>query len=52
MAKMKEITIDDDEPDYEKSDEYGKTRLHAWVLIRKGLREMPETIFIEPTTGR
>jgi hypothetical protein len=52
MEELKQVTIDDDEPDYEKEDEYGKTRLHAWVLIRKGLREMPETIFIEPTTGR
>ena len=52
MARLKEETIDDDEPDYEKEDEYGKTRLHAWVLIQKGMKTMPETIFIEPTTGR
>lgn len=26
-------TIDDDQPDFEKSDPYGKSRLHAWVLI-------------------
>lgn len=26
-------TIDDDEPDYEKEDEFGKTRLHAWVFV-------------------
>ena len=52
MKRLKEVTIDDDEPDYEPDDEYGKTRIHAWVIIRKGLREMPETIFIEPTTGR
>ena len=52
MARLKAITIDDDEPDYEKSDPYGKTRLHAWVMIQKGDREMSETIFIEPTTGR
>ena len=52
MAQLKAITIDDDEPDYEKPDPYGKSRLHAWVLIQKGDREMSETIFIEPTTGR
>ena len=52
MAKFKAITIDDDEPDYEKADPYGKSRLHAWVMIQKGDREMSETIFIEPTTGR
>ena len=45
---MKAITIDDDEPDYE----YGRTRIHAWVMIVKGDREMKESIFIEPTTGR
>ena len=52
MERLKAITIDDDEPDYEKSDPYGKSRLHAWVLIQKGDREMSESIFIEPTTGR
>lgn len=49
---MKAITIDDDEPDYEPDDEYGRTRIHAWVMINKGDREMKESIFIEPTTGR
>jgi hypothetical protein len=28
-------TIDDDEPDYVKDDEYGRTRLHAWVFVQK-----------------
>lgn len=28
-------SVDDDEPDYEKEDEYGRTRLHAWVFIQK-----------------
>lgn len=51
-AKMKAITIDDDEADYEPDDEYGRTRIHAWVMILKGDREMKESIFIEPTTGR
>lgn len=51
-AKMKAVTIDDDEADYEPDDEYGRTRLHAWVMINKGDREMKESIFIEPTTGR
>ena len=52
MARLKEVTIDDDEPDYEKADEYGKTRLHAWVLITMPGRGQTESIFIEPTTGR
>ena len=31
--QIKEITIDDDQPDYEKEDEYGQSRLHCWVLL-------------------
>lgn len=50
--RLAEITIDDDEKDYEPRDEYGKTRIHAWVLILRPDREMNENIFIEPTTGR
>lgn len=45
-------TIDDDEPDFEPEDEFGRSRIHAWVLILAGEREMQESIFIEPTTGR
>ena len=26
-------------------------RVHAWVLILPGKREVPEAFFIEPTTG-
>ena len=46
------VTIDDDEKDYEKDDKYGKSRIHAWVLILRPDREMNEDIYIEPTTGR
>ena len=49
---LKAMTIDDDEPDYEPEDEFGQSRIHAWVMILKGDREMPKSIFIEPTTGR
>ena len=52
MAKLKAETIDDDEKDYEPSDKYGKTRIHAWVLVDKPDRGINESIFIEPTTGR
>ena len=52
MKKMAAVTIDDDEKDYEPTDKYGKTRIHAWVLILRPDREMNEDIFIEPTTGR
>lgn len=51
-AWLKANTIDDDQPDYEKEDEYGQSRLHCWVLMQKGNRELQETFFIEPTTGR
>jgi hypothetical protein len=33
IQKIKDTVIDDDEPDYQKEDEYGRSRLHAWVLI-------------------
>lgn len=46
------MTIDDDEPDFEPEDEYGRTRIHAWVLILAGERDVKESFFIEPTTGR
>ena len=27
-------------------------RVHAWVLVKAGYREMKESLFVEPTTGR
>ncbi len=50
--KLAAITIDDDEKDYEPTDPYGKSRIHAWVLIMRPEREVGENLFIEPTTGR
>ena len=32
-------------------DEFGGLRVHAWVLVVAGKRDVPETFFIEPTTG-
>lgn len=51
---LKETTIDDDAPDLEEYDEleHNKQRLHCWVMIRQGLRQFQQTLFIEPTTGR
>lgn len=43
---------DDDEPDRTEDDPFTGRRLHCWVLIKKGKREMTENIFIEPSTGR
>ena len=50
-AIRKENEITDDEPDYEKVDEYGRTRIHAWVLIKPS-RGLDTAFFIEPSTGR
>lgn len=47
-----DTVIDDDEPDYEKDDPYGRTRKHCWIYIDKGKRDMTESFFIEPSTGR
>lgn len=33
-------------------DEFENRRVHCWVLVRKGLREVQEDVYIEPTTGR
>lgn len=52
MAEFKAVTIDDDRADFEREDEYGESRIHCWVLLQKGNREIQETFFIEPTTGR
>lgn len=46
------MTINDDEPDELLEDPYQGLRIHCWVLLRKGRRDMQENIFIEPSTGR
>ena len=50
-AIRKENEITDDEPDYEKEDEYGRSRIHAWVLIKTS-RNLDQPFFVEPSTGR
>lgn len=52
IKRIKETVIDDDEPDYEKDDAYGKSRKHCWVYIQKPKRDLTENFFIEPSTGR
>ena len=32
-AERRAVTIDDDQPDFEKDDEFGQSRLHCWVLL-------------------
>lgn len=41
----------EDDPSSEE-DEYENRRIHCWVLLRKGSREVPEDLYVEPTTGR
>lgn len=44
MAHRKANTIDDDQPDLEKYDEleHKQQRIHCWVLIKRGKREVDE----------
>ena len=49
---LAEHTIDDDQPEIEAYDRLLNRRLHCWVLLKKGKRELNETFFLEPTTGR
>lgn len=43
-AYRKANTIDDDQPDLEKYDEleHKQARIHCWVLIKRGKREVDE----------
>ena len=50
--RRKNEVIDDDEPDYIKADEYEGQRKHCWIFINKGGRQIEESFFIEPSTGR
>lgn len=44
--------IDDDEPDFSPDDPHGRTRKHCWVYVDKGPRDLSDSFFIEPSTGR
>lgn len=44
--------VGDDEDDDADKDEFDGKRVHAWVLVLAGKREVPESMFIEPTTAR
>ena len=35
----------------ESVDKYHGLRVHCWVLVLSGKREVPQSFFIEPTTG-
>jgi uncharacterized membrane protein YgcG len=48
---VKEPTSDDEEEPEEEPDEFEGERVHAWVLVRRGKRDVAEPFFIEPSTG-
>ena len=50
--KYQAMHINDDEPDELGPDLYIGQRLHCWVLLMKGKRDLKEHMFIEPSTGR
>eukprot|EP00913_Durusdinium_trenchii_P030141 g28242.t1 len=47
--EMKSDSEDDPSSD---EDEFENRRIHCWVLVRKGTREVAEDMYLEPTTGR
>ncbi len=49
---IKEPTSDDEEEPEEPEDELEGKRVHAWVLVRKGRRDVADHFFLEPSTGR
>jgi hypothetical protein len=54
-ARMEEEELKSDSEDDPSSAEdfkYENRRIHCWVLVRKGLREVDQDVYIEPTTGR
>jgi hypothetical protein len=53
-ARMEEEELKSDSEDDPSSeeDEYENRRIHCWVLVRKGSREVQEDMYVEPTTGR
>ncbi|BFY98616.1 hypothetical protein BsWGS_01656 [Bradybaena similaris] len=46
-AQDKQRELDEAPP----PDPYYGRRIHSWVMVLKGLRDVEETFFIEPTTG-
>jgi hypothetical protein len=45
------MTIDDDAPDLEEFDELDGRRVHCWVLLMAGKRDVSNDLYIEPSTG-
>uniref|UniRef100_A0A0G4H8L1 Dynein regulatory complex subunit 7 n=1 Tax=Chromera velia CCMP2878 TaxID=1169474 RepID=A0A0G4H8L1_9ALVE len=56
IAKLREkrrlaLLSDSDEGYPKDKDPLANKRVHCWVLIKAGKREVPEDLFLEPTTG-
>lgn len=53
-ARMQEEEMKSDSEDDPSSDEdeFENRRIHCWVLVRKGSRDVEKDRYIEPTTGR
>eukprot|EP00441_Pelagodinium_beii_P038325 CAMPEP_0197626140 /NCGR_PEP_ID=MMETSP1338-20131121/5247_1 /TAXON_ID=43686 ORGANISM="Pelagodinium beii, Strain RCC1491" /NCGR_SAMPLE_ID=MMETSP1338 /ASSEMBLY_ACC=CAM_ASM_000754 /LENGTH=866 /DNA_ID=CAMNT_0043196659 /DNA_START=47 /DNA_END=2647 /DNA_ORIENTATION=- len=50
--REEEMKSDSEDDPSSEEDEYENRRIHCWVLVRKGAREVSEDMYIEPTTGR
>eukprot|EP00928_Gymnodinium_smaydae_P033213 TRINITY_DN23848_c0_g6_i1.p1 TRINITY_DN23848_c0_g6~~TRINITY_DN23848_c0_g6_i1.p1 ORF type:complete len:845 (+),score=178.18 TRINITY_DN23848_c0_g6_i1:58-2592(+) len=51
-VQEEELKSDSEDDPSSDEDEFENRRMHCWVLVRKGSREVPEDMYIEPTTGR
>eukprot|EP00928_Gymnodinium_smaydae_P062961 TRINITY_DN4667_c0_g4_i1.p1 TRINITY_DN4667_c0_g4~~TRINITY_DN4667_c0_g4_i1.p1 ORF type:complete len:871 (-),score=206.57 TRINITY_DN4667_c0_g4_i1:166-2709(-) len=51
-VQEEELKSDSEDDPSSDEDEYENRRVHCWVLVRKGCREVQEDVYIEPTTGR
>ena len=47
-----EVAVDPKIEEARLDKKYDGKRVHAWVLVRAGKREVEETVFVEPTTAR
>lgn len=54
LARLQEeeMKSDSEEDPSSDEDEHENRRIHCWVLVRKGAREVAEDMYLEPTTGR
>ncbi|EKX54526.1 hypothetical protein GUITHDRAFT_100003 [Guillardia theta CCMP2712] len=46
------MLIEEEEQSVQEEDEYEGQRVHAWVLVRAGKREMVDNVFVEASTGK